>query len=268
MANGRTALAVTKDDLRWAYERQEFLIHYQPQVDLKTGQIVALEALVRWNKPGTGLIPPLDFIPLAEQTGLIVPIGEWVLRSACMQTFRWQKEGLPPLTIAVNLSARQFQQQDLSAQIAEALRVSGLSPRQLDLEITESHAMQDANFTLSVFHDLQAMGVRISIDDFGTGYSSLGFLKQFPINTLKIDRSFVKDLAKDAKDEAIVSAIIVLAHRLGLDVVAEGVETEAELAILRRHQCDRMQGYFFSKPLPAAEIEALLRSGKSLPIQA
>jgi len=262
----KVAVSITKENLRQAYERQEFLIHYQPVLDLKTGKVVAVEALVRWAMPNAGLIPPLDFIPLAEQTGLIVPIGEWVLRTACMQTRTWEKAGLPPLSIAVNLSARQFQQQDLVVHIADALRDSGLSPSQLDLEITESHAMQDADFTLSVFHDLQAMGVRISIDDFGTGYSSLGFLKQFPINTLKIDRSFVKDLATDPKDEAIVSAIIVLAHRLGLDVVAEGVETEAEMHILKRHHCNRMQGYFFSKPLAAIDLEALLRAGKSLPI--
>jgi EAL domain-containing protein (putative c-di-GMP-specific phosphodiesterase class I) len=261
----KAATTITKDDLRRALREHEFIVHYQPQVDLKTGQTVAVEALLRWNMPGVGLVPPLDFIPLAEQSGDIVPIGEWVLRESCRQTRAWEKSGLPPLGIAVNLSARQFQQQDLAAQIAGALKESGLAPHQLDLEITESHAMQDAEFTLSVFHDLQAMGVRISIDDFGTGYSSLGFLKQFPINTIKIDRSFIKDLASDPKDEAIVSAIVVLAHRLGLDVVAEGVETEAEVGILRRHHCDKMQGYFYSKPLPAEALEALVRSGKMLP---
>ena len=261
---GRTTVAVTKDDLRRALRKEEFVVHYQPQVDIMNGRIVAAEALVRWEMPGVGLVPPLEFIPLAEQTGFIVPIGEWVLRAACEQAKLWEKASLPPLVMAVNLSARQFQQQDLAAQIADALKKTGLSPNQLDLEITESHAMQDADFTLSVFHDLQAMGVRISIDDFGTGYSSLGFLKQFPINTLKIDRSFVKDLARDAKDEAIVSAVIVLAHRLNLEVVAEGVETVAELEILRKHQCNRMQGFFFSKPLPALEFESLLRSGKTL----
>jgi len=261
---GRLAVPITKDDLRRALHKQEFIIHYQPQVDIASGRIVAAEALVRWEIPGLGLIPPLDFIPLAEQTGFIVPMGEWVLRTACHQARAWEKAGLPALGMAVNLSARQFQQQDLAAQISDALQKSGLAPHLLDLEITESHAMQDADFTLSVFHDLQSMGVRISIDDFGTGYSSLGFLKQFPINTLKIDRSFVKDLGQDPKDEAIVSAIIVLAHRLELDVVAEGVEKETELAILRKHQCNRMQGYLFSKPVAAAELEALLRSGKTL----
>jgi EAL domain-containing protein (putative c-di-GMP-specific phosphodiesterase class I) len=259
----RIAAPITKDDLRRALRKQEFVIHYQPQVDIASGRIVAAEALVRWAMPGTGLVPPLEFIPLAEQTGIIVPMGEWVLRAACEQARAWEKAGWP-LVMAVNLSARQFQQQDLANQIADALKKSGLAPQQLDLEITESHAMQDADFTLSVFHDLQAMGVRISIDDFGTGYSSLGFLKQFPINTLKIDRSFVKDLASDPKDEAIVSAVIVLAHKLGLDVVAEGVETAAELDILRKHQCNRMQGFFFSRPLPAADFALLLRSGKTL----
>jgi EAL domain-containing protein (putative c-di-GMP-specific phosphodiesterase class I) len=258
------AIPITKESLRRALANQEFVVHYQPQVDLTSGRITAVEALMRWEMPGAGMIPPLEFIPLAEQTGFIVPIGEWVLRTACEQARTWQAHGLPPLGVAVNLSARQFQQQDLAGQIAAVLESTGLPPNLLDLEITESHAMQDAGFTLSVFHDLQSMGVRISIDDFGTGYSSLGFLKQFPINTLKIDRSFVKDLAADAKDEAIVSAIIVLAHCLGLDVVAEGVESQAEVDILRRHNCDRMQGYFFSKPLPAPQIEALIRSGKSL----
>lgn len=262
--NGRSAVVVTREELRAALDRREFVIHYQPQVDVASNSVVGVEALVRWEKPGYGLVPPLDFIPLAERTGLIVPIGEWVLRTACLQARALEKSGLPPLGIAVNLSARQFQQQDLAAHIAAALDESGLPPRQLDLEITETHAMQDADFTLSVFHDLQAMGVRISIDDFGTGYSSLGFLKQFPLNTLKIDRSFVKDLARDAKDEAIVSAIIVLAHRLGLDVVAEGVESEAELAILRTHHCDRYQGFLFSKPLPVHDLEVLLRRTASI----
>ena len=261
---GRIAVPLTKDDLRRALRKQEFVVHYQPQVDIASGKITGSEALVRWEMPGVGLVPPLDFIPLAEQTGFIVPIGEWVLRTSCQQLREWEKAGLPRMTVAVNLSARQFQQQDLATQIAEALQKTGLAPHQLDLEITESHAMQDADFTLSVFHDLQLMGVRISIDDFGTGYSSLGFLKQFPINTLKIDRSFVKDLGRDPKDEAIVSAIIVLAHRLGLDVVGEGVETATELEILRKHQCNRMQGFYFSKPLAAADFEALLRSGKTL----
>jgi EAL domain-containing protein (putative c-di-GMP-specific phosphodiesterase class I) len=262
---GRVAVPIiTKDDLRRALRKEEFVVHYQPQVDIVSGKVTGSEALVRWEMPGVGLVPPLDFIPLAEQTGFIVPIGEWVLRTACQQLREWEKAGLPLMTVAVNLSARQFQQQDLATQIADSLQKTGLAPHQLDLEITESHAMQDADFTLSVFHDLQVMGVRISIDDFGTGYSSLGFLKKFPINTLKIDRSFVKDLGRDPKDEAIVSAIIVLAHRLGLDVVGEGVETEMELSILRKHECNRIQGYFFSKPLPAADFEALMRSGKTL----
>lgn len=256
--------AIVADDLRKGLSNQEFHVHYQPQVDLRSGRIVGVEALARWTHPEAGAISPAEFIPIAEETGLIVPIGEFVLRTACSQGAAWRKAGLDPITVAVNLSTRQFQQEDLGTRITHILDQTGLWPAELDLEITESHAMLDADFTLSVLKDLKAMGVRLSIDDFGTGYSSLGYLKQFPIDTIKIDRSFVKDLPTDAKDAAIVSAVIVLAHSLGLEVVAEGVETQDQLAILKLHQCDRMQGFLFSRGLTAADCERLLREPKLL----
>lgn len=248
------------EDLRKALQNHEFAVHYQPQIDLRSGRIVGVEALCRWIDPEFGMISPAEFIPVAEETGLIVPIGEFVLHTACAQGVAWREAGITPMTIAVNLSARQFQQSDLEARITHILDQTRLWPAELDLEITESHAMLDADFTLNVLKDLKAMGVRLSIDDFGTGYSSLGYLKQFPIDTIKIDRSFVKDLAADAKDAAIVSAVIVLAHSLGLGVVAEGVETREQLDILKLHQCDRMQGFLFSRPLPAAECERLFHT--------
>jgi diguanylate cyclase (GGDEF)-like protein len=253
-----------ENSLRRALQRKEFVVHYQPQADMRSGAVVGVEALVRWQVPDYGLVPPAEFIPIAEETGLIVPIGEWVLRTACVQAMTWQKAGLPALTVAVNLSVRQFQQQDLVERIALVLRETGLPATQLELEITESYAMQNADYTIAVLRELKKRGIKISIDDFGTGYSSLSYLKQFPIDSLKIDRSFVKDLATDANDAAIAAAIIVLAHSLKLQVVAEGVETQAELDILQRHACDKMQGYLFSRPMAAEALEPMLRAGKRL----
>jgi EAL domain-containing protein (putative c-di-GMP-specific phosphodiesterase class I) len=250
--------------LKRAIEKEEFKLFYQPQVDLGTGRIVGMEALLRWEVSDLGMMPPSEFIPVAEESGLIVPLGEWVIRTACAQNKQWQNGKLPHMAVAVNLSGRQFHHQNLVEKIEAALREARLEPQWLDVEITETYAMQDADFTLAILKELKRMGVHISIDDFGTGYSSLSHLKHFPIDTLKIDRSFVKDLATDPKEESIVSAIIVLAHSLGMDVVAEGVETAEELSILRKHHCDKMQGYFFSRPVPPQDFEALLRSGKTL----
>jgi EAL domain-containing protein (putative c-di-GMP-specific phosphodiesterase class I) len=255
---------ILEHSIRRALKREEFVVYYQPQVDLETGQIVGMEALVRWQNPDFGLVPPMDFIPIAEKTGLIIPMGEWVLHQACAQNKAWQEAGHPRLCVAVNLSARQFQQQDMVKSIAQVLQETRLDPGFLELEITESYAMQNADFTIGVLRDLKKMGVRVSIDDFGTGYSSLSYLKQFPIDTLKIDRSFVRDLSAVTSDAAIAEAVIALAHTLKLLVVAEGVETSEQLSILKRHRCDRMQGYLFSPPVPAEQFETMLKDRKQL----
>ena len=252
-------------DLRNAIEREEFVLHYQPQIDLRTGQIVGMEALIRWNHPTLGLLAPLRFIGLAEETGLIVPIGAWVLRSACRQNKAWQDAGMAPLRVAVNLSARQFAQQDLLPSIAGALAETGLHARYLDIELTESMVMADVEHAVSVLRGLKQMGIHLSIDDFGTGYSSLSYLKRFPIDVLKIDQSFVRDITNDPDDAAITLSIISLAHSLRLKVVAEGVETEAQLNYLRRHGCDQMQGYYFSPPVAAEPFLELLLQRKTLP---
>ncbi len=237
-------------DLRRALERGEFSIHYQPQVNRETWEITGAEGLLRWEHPTRGMVYPADFVPIAEDTGLIVPIGEWVLREACLANKRWQDEGLPPLTVTVNLSALQFQQANLVETIGSALSDANLEPQYLELEITEGTTIQDPDFAARVLDDLRQMGVRISIDDFGTGYSSLGYLKRFRIDRLKIDRSFVNDLTTDANDAAIASAVILMAHSLGLRVVAEGVETEEQLRFLLDHNCDEYQGYLIGRPEP------------------
>lgn len=248
-----------ENSLRKALERKEFLLHYQAQQDLKTGEITGMEALLRWQHPDLGLVYPAEFISLAEETGLIVPLGEWVLRTAAAQNKAWQKAGLPPMVVAVNLSARQFQHHDLVETVARVLKETGLDARWLELEITESIAMQNADYTIIILRDLKEMGLQISMDDFGTGYSSLSYLKKFPIDTLKIDQSFVRDLSTDPNDAAIANAIIVLAHSLKLKVVAEGVETPEQKAFLKEHDCDKTQGYLFSNPISAALFEALIR---------
>lgn len=253
-------------DLRNALERGEFALHYQPQVDLRTGHIVGMEALIRWHHPLIGMIAPQHFIGLAEETGLIVPIGAWVLTTACAQAMAWQRAGLGVLRIAVNLSARQFAQADLVAQVAQALQQSGLPPACLEIELTETLIMHDVEHAIHTLRELKALGIKLSVDDFGTGYSSLSYLKRFPIDVLKIDQSFVRDITLDPDDAAITLSIISLAHSLRLQVIAEGVETEAQLSYLCRHRCDQMQGYYFSRPLPALEFEKILRSIKILPL--
>lgn len=251
-------LLALESNLRRALEREEFLLHYQPQLNINTGEIVGAEALVRWQHPELGLISPADFIPLAEDTGLIVPIGEWVLRAACAQNKRWEESGLGSLRVAVNLSARQFQQQDLVEMVACVLEVTGLSPSNLELELTESSIMKNAEVTIDILSKLKAMDINISIDDFGMGYSSLSYLKRFPISMLKIDQSFVRDTTSHPDDAALVMAIITLAHNLNLKVIAEGVETEEQLRFLHLLRCDEMQGYLLSKPLTAEGFEQFM----------
>ncbi len=251
--------------LRNALERNEFVLHYQPQVNLASGQVVGMEALIRWQHPELGVVAPDRFISVAEETGLIVPIGAWVMRTACAQTRAWQEAGLGQLRVAVNLSARQFGAPNLLADIAAVLEHTGLAPGLLEIELTESLFMSDVSVAVETMHSMKKLGVNLSIDDFGTGYSSLSYLSRFPIDVLKIDRSFVNDIGHDANDAAIVTSIISLAHNLKLDVIAEGVETLEQLDYLRRHGCDEMQGYYFSRPLAAADFEALLRQRTCLP---
>ena len=255
--HSRERLAL-ETDLRHALEHKEFVLHYQPKIDIVSGQITGMEALLRWQHPTKGLIPPMQFIPLAEETGLIVPIGEWVLRTACAQNKACQELGLPPLRIAVNLSARQFVHENLLQEVSRVLGETALDPAALELEITESMMMQDPVHAVKLLTELKALGVYLSIDDFGTGYSSLGYLKRFPIDSLKIDRSFVQDLPRDADDAAITQAILAMAHSLKIRVIAEGVETVEQLRFLRDHGCDEMQGYYFSKPVPAHEFVQLM----------
>ena len=247
-------------DLRGATERGEFVVHYQPRVALATGRIVGTEALVRWAHPQQGLVAPAQFIPTADETGLIVPIGRWVLAEACRQGRAWQEEfpGDPPLTVHVNLSARQFQHSELVKDVARTLQETGLDPHSLMLEITEGVLMTDAEASIVTLKKLRDVGVQLAIDDFGTGYSSLGYLKRFPVDILKIDRSFVDGLGTDPEDTAIVEAVITLARTLGLVATAEGVETAEQLANLRALDCELGQGYYFAKPLPAAAAGALL----------
>jgi diguanylate cyclase (GGDEF)-like protein/PAS domain S-box-containing protein len=248
-----------QEELRSALVRSEFVLLYQPQVDLRTGAVFAVEALIRWQHPNLGVIPPVKFIPLAEETGLIVEIGDWVLREACQQNKAWQDEGLPRINVSVNVSARQFKDKALVSRVVNALRESGLEAKFLELEMTESLVMRDVEQAVATMRELQGLGVQLSIDDFGTGYSSLSALKTFPVARLKIDRSFISDLASNESDRAVAGAVISLGQKLNLRVIAEGVETDEQLAFLRESNCDEMQGYHFSKPVPPESIEKLLR---------
>ncbi len=251
-------------DLRNAIERNELLLHYQPQVCLQSGRMIGMEALIRWQHPQLGMVAPDRFIGLAEETGLIVPIGKWVMRTACRQNKAWQDAGLGNLRVAVNLSARQFGENDLAQSVAAILQETGLEPRYLDIELTESLVMTDVEHAIGVLRALKALGLQLSIDDFGTGYSSLSYLKRFPLDVLKIDQSFVRDITVNADGAAIVKSIIALAHNLRLHVIAEGVETASQLAYLRENGCDQLQGYYFSRPLAADAFAALLQQDKGL----
>jgi diguanylate cyclase (GGDEF)-like protein len=247
-----------QEELRHALAQGELFLQYQPQMDLATGRIFAVEALIRWRHPERGLIGPGDFIPLAEETGLIGPIGDWTLRAACRQNKAWQESGLPPIVVSVNVSARQFQEKDWVERVAAALAESGLEARYLELELTESLIMQDVQQAVETMHRLEKLGVHLAIDDFGTGYSSLSSLKRFPVGRLKIDRSFVQDLPDDGDDAAIARAVISLAHTLQLRVIAEGVETREQVDFLRDAGCDEIQGYYLSRPIDARALQAIL----------
>jgi diguanylate cyclase (GGDEF)-like protein len=248
-----------ESDLRHALQRDEFLLYYQPKVDIRTGLITGVEALLRWKHPRRGLVAPSQFIPLAEETGLIVPMGEWVLATACARIKSWQDLGLAQLSVAVNLSARQFADPLLVSRLTQIIRASGLDPSHLELEITESVAMSNGELTVVALEKLKALGVKIAIDDFGTGYSSLSYLKRFPIDTLKIDRSFIRDIPMDSGDKKITRAIIAMAHSFKLTVVAEGVETAEQLAFLRTQRCDVAQGFFLYRPLAEGEVAGALQ---------
>jgi EAL domain-containing protein (putative c-di-GMP-specific phosphodiesterase class I) len=246
--------------LRYALERNEFEVYYQPRINVKLGEITGMEALLRWNTPTFGSVSPLTFIPLLEETGLIMAVGDWVLKTACMQTKIWHDQGYDNLSVSVNVSTRQFRQKDLDQRMREIWEECNFDPKFLELEITESvlvENMESAIVLLKSFHD---MGVRISIDDFGTGYSSLSYLKRFPIDTLKIDRSFVRDVIVDIDDAVITEGIIALARSLKLQVVAEGVENHDQLNFLQNLNCDEVQGYHFSRPLASADFEKYLQS--------
>ncbi|MBU1690266.1 MAG: EAL domain-containing protein [Gammaproteobacteria bacterium] len=245
--------------LRRALERNEFVLYYQPQLSLHSGRIIGMEALLRWQHPERGLVSPAEFIPLLEETGMIVAVGDWVLHTACAQNSAWMAAGLPPLRMAVNLSARQFRQRDLIESVNQALQNTGLAPEHLELEITESIMIQDLQTTITTLNQLHALGIQISIDDFGTGYSSLSYLKRLPISKIKIDQSFIRDICTDLDDEAIANAVISLGHSLKMQVIAEGVETLEQLEHLRKQKCDEIQGYYFSRPLPAEAFAQLVR---------
>jgi EAL domain-containing protein (putative c-di-GMP-specific phosphodiesterase class I) len=251
-------------DLRLAIERGELEVYYQPKVDISTGRVAGMEALLRWNHPEKGLIPPATFIPLAEETGLIIQIGEFVLKEACKVNRGWQKAGLGPIIVAVNLSAKQFKDASVEKAVVSALKKAGLSSKYLELEITESVAMDNVSSAIGILCRLKDMGMELSIDDFGTGYSSFAYLKRFPIGALKIDKMFVNDIAEKEDAAEIISAMISMAHSLNLKVVAEGVETEDQLKLLRKLGCDQIQGYVYSRPLSADNATELFKQNPLL----
>ena len=254
-----------ENSLRLALSQKELFLVYQPQMDIATGRIIGLEALLRWQHPDLGLVPPDKFIRIAENSGLIIPIGEWVLRTACSQARKWQDEGLPAVTVAVNVSAVQFRQEAFCELIRRVLHETGLAPQYLELELTESLLLANAEVTLSVLKELKAMGLTLAIDDFGTGYSSFSYLRQFQVSKIKIDRSFIQDVAVKPDDAAITTAIISMAKSLNLKVIAEGVEDEAQMSFLRAHQCDEIQGYYFSRPLAVDKVADKLRGDSPEP---
>ncbi len=250
--------AAIERDLRVALQKDQFCLHYQPQLDLVSGKVVGVEALLRWQHPERGDISPVEFIPVAESTGLILPIGDWVLRTACKQARAWQDKGLDPVRVAINLSAVQFRHKNLQENIIQALNESNLEPRWLEIELTESLIMKDVRTTIDTLNNLHALGIQISVDDFGTGYSSLSYLTRFPISKIKLDKSFVRDVDK-IDGAAIARTVITLGHSLNMKVIAEGVENEAQLHFLREHACNEVQGYYFGRPMPPGAIERLLR---------
>jgi len=247
--------------LRGASKRDEFVLHYQPQLDVRDGRVVGLEALLRWNDSARGQRSPAEFIPVLEETGLIIPVGEWVLRKACTQARAWQFAGLSHLRVSVNLSPKQFREKELPRKVESILKETGLDPGSLELELTESVLMDDQKYSVAVLDHLKELGALIALDDFGTGYSSLGFLKAFPVDTLKIDRSFIRDIGEDEEDRAICSAIVNLGQALKLQVMAEGVETETQMGILRQQGCHLIQGFLFARPMPPDDVWTWLTTG-------
>ena len=256
-----------ENHLRKALEKNELILYYQPRVDSKTEKVKAVEALIRWKSPEFGMVPPIKFIPIAEETGLIIPIGEWVLRTACKQNKMWQEAGHPPIGVSVNLSALQFAQRNLVDKVGEILEETGLDPRWLELEITEGIVIKNIDFTIQTLERLKEMGVKVSLDDFGTGFSSLNYLKNFKIDTLKIDSSFVRDINGDIKNTAIVNTIISLGKHLDLNVTAEGVETTTQLDFLKLNGCNEIQGFLYSRPIPPEELEKLIKDGRMIIIE-
>lgn len=262
--NATSSAQSLEAELRRALLRREFLLHYQPQLSCKSGRIVGVEALIRWQHPSRGLIPPGEFIPALEESGLIVPVGEWVLRAACQQARAWHEAGLGQPRVAVNVSGRQLEMENLYASVKAALDEGGLEPAHLELELTESYLMRNPEEAIATLTRLKEIGVRVSVDDFGTGYSSLAYLKQFPVDIVKVDRSFIRSIAVDADDAAITRAVISMAHSLKLDVIAEGVETEAQLGVLIANNCDAIQGYYFSRSVDADTLAGMLREDRRL----